>query len=245
MALIKCIECGHEVSDKASYCPQCGAPVEKKRQCTECGNFVSMNAQICPICGFPLRLINNFPYIVNNITSNDFIKAFNIVTYTNVFIDLACLAVLYYGNSTIELISMMFGLIREVMFFYWMYQICKTMKMLNPSFPYKPYWTWLSFLIPGLSLVKPYQIMSAIWKESSRITSKPINFQVLVMWWATIIIIGLYLLWLIFAAAIDDSFQEPPLLYFIYSIMTIVYYFIEMYMIRLYHSQELCFNINN
>lgn len=28
MALIKCIECGHEVSDKASMCPKCGCPVE-------------------------------------------------------------------------------------------------------------------------------------------------------------------------------------------------------------------------
>ena len=27
MALIKCSECGHEVSDKASVCPNCGAPV--------------------------------------------------------------------------------------------------------------------------------------------------------------------------------------------------------------------------
>ena len=28
MALIKCKECGHEVSDKASMCPNCGCPIE-------------------------------------------------------------------------------------------------------------------------------------------------------------------------------------------------------------------------
>lgn len=28
MALIKCTECGHEVSDKASMCPNCGCPIE-------------------------------------------------------------------------------------------------------------------------------------------------------------------------------------------------------------------------
>ena len=28
MALIKCTECGHEVSDKASACPNCGCPIE-------------------------------------------------------------------------------------------------------------------------------------------------------------------------------------------------------------------------
>jgi len=32
MALIKCKECGTEISDKASTCPKCGAPI-KKRGC--------------------------------------------------------------------------------------------------------------------------------------------------------------------------------------------------------------------
>lgn len=31
MALIKCNECGHEVSDKASVCPNCGNPMQKSR----------------------------------------------------------------------------------------------------------------------------------------------------------------------------------------------------------------------
>lgn len=30
MALIKCNECGREVSDKAQSCPGCGAPIDKK-----------------------------------------------------------------------------------------------------------------------------------------------------------------------------------------------------------------------
>lgn len=30
MALIKCLECGREVSDKANACPQCGAPIVSK-----------------------------------------------------------------------------------------------------------------------------------------------------------------------------------------------------------------------
>lgn len=32
MALIKCKECGDQVSDKAASCPKCGAPVAKKKQ---------------------------------------------------------------------------------------------------------------------------------------------------------------------------------------------------------------------
>lgn len=30
MALIKCVECGKEISDKATFCPSCGCPVEKE-----------------------------------------------------------------------------------------------------------------------------------------------------------------------------------------------------------------------
>ena len=30
MALINCEECGHDVSDKASSCPNCGCPVKKE-----------------------------------------------------------------------------------------------------------------------------------------------------------------------------------------------------------------------
>ncbi|PCQ44939.1 zinc-ribbon domain-containing protein [Citrobacter freundii] len=30
MALIKCKECGEQVSDKAASCPKCGAPIAKK-----------------------------------------------------------------------------------------------------------------------------------------------------------------------------------------------------------------------
>ncbi|MGO5292919.1 zinc-ribbon domain-containing protein [Porcincola sp. LCP21S3_C12] len=29
MAMIKCTECGHTVSDKANACPECGCPVSE------------------------------------------------------------------------------------------------------------------------------------------------------------------------------------------------------------------------
>jgi len=32
MALIKCKECGQEISDKAEFCPRCGFPVNEKVQ---------------------------------------------------------------------------------------------------------------------------------------------------------------------------------------------------------------------
>ena len=36
MALIKCSECGNEISSSAKFCPQCGASVEQ-HFCPECG----------------------------------------------------------------------------------------------------------------------------------------------------------------------------------------------------------------
>ena len=51
MALINCQECGKEISDTASVCPHCGAPVVKEVYCSKCGTKVPENVQYCPACG--------------------------------------------------------------------------------------------------------------------------------------------------------------------------------------------------
>lgn len=55
MALIKCNECGQMVSDKASTCPKCGAPIEPSIKCEECGESISPLSISCPKCGAPIR----------------------------------------------------------------------------------------------------------------------------------------------------------------------------------------------
>lgn len=55
MALIKCSECGRDVSDKASACPHCGNPLTPKIFCEDCGNEVSPNDKVCPKCGCPIQ----------------------------------------------------------------------------------------------------------------------------------------------------------------------------------------------
>lgn len=53
MALIKCTECGEMISDKATVCPHCGAPIEKMTKCEDCGAEYSADAEMCPNCGCP------------------------------------------------------------------------------------------------------------------------------------------------------------------------------------------------
>lgn len=38
MALINCPECGKQVSSTAKACPNCGAPIDKRKYCPKCGS---------------------------------------------------------------------------------------------------------------------------------------------------------------------------------------------------------------
>lgn len=57
MALIKCPECGNEISDKAKTCVNCGAIItvnEKKVICSECETILDGETNVCPNCGCPI-----------------------------------------------------------------------------------------------------------------------------------------------------------------------------------------------
>lgn len=70
MALIKCTECGKEVSDKAPNCPNCGAPVTPQKFCKFCGEQIDMDCVICPKCGKQVEEINN-SYDKNVVINNN------------------------------------------------------------------------------------------------------------------------------------------------------------------------------
>ena len=60
MAIIKCPECGHQVSDKAATCPRCGVGMQGKiTKCPECGEIVLNDQILCPNCHSPLISTNN------------------------------------------------------------------------------------------------------------------------------------------------------------------------------------------
>ena len=61
MAMIKCPECGKEISDKSENCVHCGAVINGKprieKECPECGHILTDEAEVCPNCGCPIEKI--------------------------------------------------------------------------------------------------------------------------------------------------------------------------------------------
>lgn len=51
MAIIKCPECGHQISDKAETCPVCGVKINNNIiKCPHCGNVYLKDQPVCPVC---------------------------------------------------------------------------------------------------------------------------------------------------------------------------------------------------
>ena len=51
MALIKCYECGKQISDAAPSCPGCGAPKKKEEEMDMSMRKISTHTPKCPLCG--------------------------------------------------------------------------------------------------------------------------------------------------------------------------------------------------
>lgn len=59
MALIKCPECGKEISEQAAICPNCGYSFEKTKFCKFCGEKIPEDSVICPKCGRQVESMGN------------------------------------------------------------------------------------------------------------------------------------------------------------------------------------------
>ncbi len=56
MAIIKCPECGHQISEKATICPICGVEIDGKiTRCVHCGEVYFKADGLCPNCHRPYR----------------------------------------------------------------------------------------------------------------------------------------------------------------------------------------------
>lgn len=117
MALIKCIDCGCLISDKAAICPKCGAPMPISIECPECKSCVSLEEETCPNCGHPLHTSDiqddkvKIEKVINHFNWGAFLiwplwGFFNGIPYI-IFISTALLIFLWYNyrwNNTNELI---------------------------------------------------------------------------------------------------------------------------------------------
>lgn len=82
MALIKCKECGKEMSDHAKQCPHCGCD-NNIMFCPECDKQLSSKASLCPNCGCPIKKNKN----IENEEINGFCLGGMIVGIVSFFIE--------------------------------------------------------------------------------------------------------------------------------------------------------------
>lgn len=76
MSLINCTECGREISDKATSCPSCGAPISKKKFCKFCAEQIDFDCVVCPKCGKQVEEMHQQKEnIVINNTANAYANA--------------------------------------------------------------------------------------------------------------------------------------------------------------------------
>lgn len=84
MALIKCKECGEEISSNAKVCPHCGYKNEVS-VCPECGKEVNESDANCPACGYPLHKKTANNIITENLDKITGVKSESYVTFKDLF----------------------------------------------------------------------------------------------------------------------------------------------------------------
>ena len=84
MALIKCKECGNEISSSANVCPHCGIKVSITK-CPECGAKVSDDLKNCKECGYPINKTSYSNLITENLDKLTGAKSKSYVTFKDLF----------------------------------------------------------------------------------------------------------------------------------------------------------------
>lgn len=175
MALIKCPECGHELSEMAHVCPHCGCPVKNLRR-------MLLNPQI-PIKG-------TIPYIYNNViltTKKSHLSNYIIISLGYILLTLTYLffwLVNFHERQIIlQTVIFAYSSILFILFAMWEYNICNNMSLINTFFPYSPSEVYLAWLLPIVQLFKPYLILKAAWQEIEK-ESKNHHKIFLFSWWS-------------------------------------------------------------
>lgn len=70
MALMKCPECGSEMSEAAKSCPHCGYTIEETKFCKYCGEKVPIDSVVCTKCGRQIEETDKGGIVINNAASS-------------------------------------------------------------------------------------------------------------------------------------------------------------------------------
>ena len=84
MALIKCSECGGDISSSAKTCPHCGIKISLSK-CPECGKKLKGDESNCPDCGYPVGKKNATNILTENLDKITGAKSENYVTFKDLF----------------------------------------------------------------------------------------------------------------------------------------------------------------
>ena len=84
MALIKCSECGKDVSSSAKECPHCGVKMNLTK-CPECGFKLKGDEENCPECGFPIFKKSATNIITENLDKLTGATSKNYVSFKDLF----------------------------------------------------------------------------------------------------------------------------------------------------------------
>ena len=68
--IIKCPECGHQVSDRAKTCPSCGIEIAGKiTRCPDCGEYIFKDDRECPNCHCSINASASVPAVEQEVAS--------------------------------------------------------------------------------------------------------------------------------------------------------------------------------
>lgn len=96
MSLIKCENCGKEVSDKTDKCIHCGTAIQRKVICKECNTEYLLSDKVCPNCGSKISVLDS-KVILENVKSK---KGKNILIVVALAIVLLVIIVFFSSNGS-------------------------------------------------------------------------------------------------------------------------------------------------
>ena len=208
--------------------------------CNECGRLTEESNKICPYCGNPLQFSEHIKYHPSNKhkISLEYLNWFIVITVLNCIMSFIDILIENEEFTLINLFSNTVNIIQVVMFIGFTYKQCLYIKEMNFKFPYK-HWSWLSWIIPIIHLYKPYQIICALWDETSIKHQNKIQLDksFIQIWWILQIITLVIIYFIIFSILTTDNEYSYSFLNLTSTIINIIVYIMDIHIIKTFYNK--------